>query len=448
MAWPDVSGRRVGIWGLGREGRAALRWLESRSPAQVVLVDDDPAAAADLGLPVLGGDAGTVALSATDLVIKSAGISRYDPRAEAIRAAGVPVTTGAALWMSCHAPRTVGVTGSKGKSTTSSLVHHILAHLGVRAVLAGNIGIPLLDLDTDGVERFVVELSSYQCAELTESPEVAVVTALFPEHVNWHGSVEQYYNDKLNIVSHGPWAVVYNALDETLRAVLAARTVDAEVIAVGRPDGPHVSDGEYRFGAERLFGTEVCSLRGRHNQVNVCLAIGAVAATGVDCVAARAEIAAALESFAALPHRLATIEDAAAGITFVDDSLSTAPQATIAALEAFSTDPVCVIVGGEDRGLDYAPLRDYLLSARRSVTLIGVPVSGDRILATVADVPGVSTRSVDGVRAAVAACREVLSSGGLALLSPGAPSYSQFRNYEDRSAEFRAAITDTAPGTK
>jgi UDP-N-acetylmuramoylalanine--D-glutamate ligase len=445
MSWPELAGRRVGIWGMGREGRAALRLLAGEPGTELVLFDDDPPA--DLGRPVLTGADGVAALRTADVVLKSPGISRYDERVTALTDAGVLVTSGAGIWMQRYAAQTIGVTGSKGKSTTASLIHHVLHSLGVDSRLAGNIGVPLLDVDPAGVDRFVVELSSYQCSDLRTSPDVAVVTALFPEHLNWHGSVQRYFADKLNIVRHGPRAVVYNASDETLSRELRPADLDAWVIAAGAPDGPHVDGDAYLFGGETLFGTDVTALRGRHNRTNVCIALGAVRAVGIDCVAARREIAEALASFEALPHRLTLIEDAASGITFVDDSLSTAPQATVAALEAFDVEPICVLVGGQDRGVDYRPLAEYLRRAGRAVTVIGLPESGPRILREVEGVPGVTVLPAADLHDAVRLCRRTLPAGGYALLSPGAPSYGRFRDYADRSAHFRAAIDETAPAS-
>jgi UDP-N-acetylmuramoylalanine--D-glutamate ligase len=160
-------------------------------------------------------------------------------------------------------------------------------------------------------------------------------------------------------------------------------------------------------------------------------------------VAQRETLAAALGSFRALDHRMTPISDPS-GLTFVDDSLSTIPQSTIHAIEAYADRPLTVIVGGEDRGVDYGPLRDFLLASKVEATLIGVPDSGPRILDVVKDVPTVSTLSAEDLPAAVRLSREHTPANGVVLLSPAAPSYGRFDNFEHRSRVFKEAIEASA----
>lgn len=434
-----LAGRRVVVWGNGREGQAAVRALEAVAVARLDVVDDVPQPG------VLTGAAADAALADADVVIKSPGVSRYDPRVQRLVDGGVRVTGGSALWMAANHGRTIAVTGSKGKSTTSALIHHLLAAAGVPNTYGGNIGVPLLDLEP--AERYVVELSSYQCAELSHSPEVAVLTALFPEHLNWHGSAERYYADKLNLIAHGPATAVYNAADLRLRHALLGRLDGiASVVAVDGVAGVHVDATDFRLDDDVLFSRELSPLAGEHNAVNVCLALSAVRAAGVDLLDARDRLADGLRSFEPLPYRLNVIAEQD-GLRFVDDSLSTAPQAAIAALGAFPDGPIALLVGGQDRGVDYEPLADHLRTSGRVVHVIGLPESGPRILGLLAGIDSVTTEPAADLTEAVSLARRALADRrepGTVLLSPAAPSYGIYKDHRERGAAFAAAVRATA----
>ncbi|MGA3487770.1 UDP-N-acetylmuramoyl-L-alanine--D-glutamate ligase [Micromonosporaceae bacterium DT55] len=447
MRLSDLRGRRVVVWGTGREGRAAVTAIAAQQPAELVAVEDRPAGDA---LPWGGAPAEVAAvytgeqaherLLAADVVVRSPGVPQTHPWVIELRERGVPITGGTALWMADHAARTVGVTGSKGKSTTASLISHLLTVLGRANVFGGNIGVPLLNLPE--ADRYVLELSSYQCSDLTDSPRVAVVTSLFPEHLDAHGGEREYYRDKLNLIDHGPEVTVVNGTDPRLLAELGSRPA----IRAGLPDGFHVASGPdgtaWVYAGDRpLFIRALLPLVGRHNESNLCVALTVLEALGIDCVAEHEALARAVATFTGLPHRLAEIADPA-GITFVDDTLSTSPYSAMHAIEAYEDRPLTVIVGGADRGLDYTPLREHL--AARELTVIGVPDSGPRIIGELRDLPGVRAELAEDLVAAVRQARRLTPAGGVVLLSPAAPSYGQFRNFEHRSEVFAQAIRDTA----
>ncbi|MEO3821713.1 UDP-N-acetylmuramoyl-L-alanine--D-glutamate ligase [Plantactinospora sp. B24E8] len=471
MQLTDLRGRRVAVWGTGREGVAAVNAIAPVGPADLVTVMDRETYAANPWTgrlaelaPLHTGPAALDALLAADVVVRSPVIGETHPWVVRLREHGTPITSGTALWMAEHAAATVGVTGSKGKSTTTNLISHLLGAVDRPNVMGGNIGIPVLDLPP--ADRYVLELSMYQCADLTDSPGVAVLTSLAPEHLDWAGGEAEYYRHKLNLVGHGPGAVVFNANDQRLRGELAARpglplvpagSVDgapagsAADSAGGRPDAAdpfHVAPGPdgtdwVRLGDQPLFPRTALRLVGRHNGWNLCVALAALRAVGVDCVAERDRLAAALATLPTLEHRLTPIEDPS-GITFVDDSLSTIPQSAIHAIEAYADRPLTVIVGGEDRGVDYTPLREFLAEHEVTATLIGIPDSGPRILDAVKDLGTITTVLADDLVEAVRLGRERTPAGGVVLMSPAAPSYGRFDNFAHRSRVFRQAITDTA----
>jgi len=449
----DLRDRRVAVWGTGREGIAAAEAIAPHRPARLIAVQDKATFLAtsweghlaEIAPLFLGEDAHRE-LQSIDVVVRSPGVAQVNPWIQEVRARGGKVTGGTALWMADNAARTVGVTGSKGKSTTTTLVHHLLGAVGKPNTIGGTIGIAVLSLPES--DLYVLELSVYQCADLENSPRVVALTSLFPEHLDWSGSESRYYRDKLNVAMHGAEVIVYNGQDALLESELRRDRDDLPLMAAGRPDGFHVAAGPdgtpwFWHADEPLFPRSALGLVGRHNEGNLCVALGAVQGTGVDCVAQRETLAAALGSFRALDHRMTPISDPS-GLTFVDDSLSTIPQSTIHAIEAYADRPLTVIVGGEDRGVDYGPLRDFLLASKVEATLIGVPDSGPRILDVVKDVPTVSTLSAEDLPAAVRLSREHTPANGVVLLSPAAPSYGRFDNFEHRSRVFKEAIEASA----
>ncbi|MDH6462611.1 UDP-N-acetylmuramoylalanine--D-glutamate ligase [Micromonospora sp. A200] len=447
MRLSDLRGRTVAVWGAGREGRAAVTAIAAHGPAGLVAVDDSanfltlpwegPLAEA---APLITGEAGFDRLAAADVVVRSPGVPNTHPWMVELRARAATITQGTALWMADHAERTVGVTGSKGKSTTSSLISHLLAAVDRPNVFGGNIGVPTLDLPE--ADLYVLELSSYQCTDLTDSPRVAVVTALFPEHLDAHGGEAEYYRDKLNLLAYGPRTVVVNGADPRLAVELG----DRAAVRAGRPDTANVANGPdgtpwFYLGEQPLFPRAVLPLVGRHNEGNLCVALAVLDALDVDVVARKDTLAVAVAEFQGLAHRLTEIADPS-GLTFVDDTLATSPYAAMHAIDAYEGRPLTVIVGGTDRGLDYSPLAAHL--AEREITVIGIPDSGPRIVEALAGLPAVRTELAEDLVAAVGLSRKLTPSGGVVLLSPAAPSYGRFRNFEHRSEVFAQAVADTA----
>lgn len=449
MRLSELRGRRVAVWGTGREGIAAVTAVAPFAPAELVTVQDKTTFLASTWTgrlaelaPLYEGDAAHDKLQHVDVVVRSPAVGESHPWIKELRDRKVTITGGTALWMADHAHHTIGVTGSKGKSTTTSLVHHLLEAVGRPNTIGGNIGVAVLDLPE--AELYVIELSMYQCADLDDSPHVVGLTSLYEEHLDWtrDGRVEQYYAHKLNIVEHNPGTVVYNATDPTVTAELASRR-GLPLVAAGEPDTFHVKDGWVRRAGQALFPRTALSLVGRHNEGNLCVALGVMEAAGVDCYAERARIVEGLRTFEALPHRLTEIPDPS-GVTFVDDSISTIPQATIYAIGAYEGRPLTVIVGGQDRGIDYHPLRDFVAASPRELTFIGVPDSGERILAELADTAHLTKLIAADLVDAVRLSRLHTPPGGVVLLSPAAPSYGRFDNFEARAKAFRAAIEASA----
>ncbi len=445
-----AAGGRIALWGWGREGHAAWGAIRSRAPALPLTLFCNPVEAADaarLGDPLLACDTGVDAarLSACSVVVKSPGISPYTADALAAQAAGTRLIGGTTLWFGERAAAgevaagTVCVTGTKGKSTTTALLAHLLRRAGLRTALAGNIGLPLLDLLDVDAEAWAIELSSYQTRDVATSgvrPDIAVVTNLFPEHLDWHGGEQRYVEDKLSLLTAArPRIAVLNAADPRLAALALP---GSEVRWFGRADGWHLHGDVLRRGRDDVLDTTGLPLPGRHNRGNLCAVLTAIEALGIDA----APLAAATADFIPLPHRLQTL-GTRDGLSWVNDSISTTPHASLAALEVFRGRPVALLLGGHDRGLDWQAFADAMPGAAPAV-IVTMGQNGPRIhdlLQPLAATAGFSLHAAENLESAVALARRALaertSAGdGVLLLSPGAPSFGAYRDYTARGRHF------------
>jgi UDP-N-acetylmuramoylalanine--D-glutamate ligase len=452
LSWSDLAGTRAGVWGLGREGHANLRKLRALG-AEAVLVDDRPDA-----LDVLATDeGGLAALERCDVVVKTPGLSRYRPEVARLNELGIPVTGGLGLWLAEQDLRRVlCVTGTKGKSTTASLTGHLLTGLGYRCLVGGNIGVvPYDPADPAAAGEFdywVIEVSSYQATDLPYTPPVAAVTSLHPDHLDWHGGVEQYYRDKLSMCTQpGADLTVANGDSELLRQ--HEKLLGPRVEWVSQDDDP---DADWMA---------PLGLLGRHNRRNALIARRCLAALGIPAAADDSALRVAAAGYQGLPSRLTPI-GTVAGVTFVDDSLSTNVLPTLAALDAFPHRRIALIVGGHDRGIDYAPLAAGVLARNAPTYVLTLPDSGPRISAEIkraeikraeikraeikraeierAEIErapaSISVTDCPGLAEAVAAGFRWAEPDGVVLLSPAAPSFGRFRDYRDRSEAFAHAV--------
>ncbi|MGH8083251.1 MAG: Mur ligase family protein, partial [Lysobacter sp.] len=327
MRISQLDGHRVALWGWGREGRAAYAAIRSRLPELALTLFCSQEEASDArGLNDLRLAIETAAtaerLGAFEWVIKSPGISPY--RAEALAAAeqGTRFIGGTALWFGEHgSDRTICVTGTKGKSTTTSLLAHLLRAGGHRTGLVGNIGLPLLEVldPLQAPEFWAVELSSYQTGDVGVSgarPEIAVALNIYPEHLDWHGSQARYVEDKLRLLTQAkPRIAVLNAND----AVLSALSLpDSDIRWFGDAAGWHLRGDALWRGEHEIMDTSSLPLPGRHNRGNLCAVLTAIEALGLDA----APLAPHAASFRPLPNRLQPIGERD-GIAYVNDSIST-----------------------------------------------------------------------------------------------------------------------------
>jgi UDP-N-acetylmuramoylalanine--D-glutamate ligase len=441
MRAADFSGKRVAIWGLAREGRAAIGFIRAHCPSLPLLVlDDDPQGQvpADLGDCIAGAfgrERVAAALDRIDAIVKSPGVSLYREEIAAARARGVAVTSLLNLWFAEDYPlTTICVTGSKGKSTTASLIAHILTRLGRRAALAGNIGAPITEIPVAAVDYAVIELSSYQVADFAGTCDIAVLTSLFPEHIDWHRSVENYYRDKLNLLAHARIAIVDRDAMARVRAILGDRA--PAITSFKDETAMHACDGAIFDGAARIGAVRNAYLARPHNLANLCAALTVVKKLGLS----PEEGVLAASDFVGLPHRQQEL-GAIDGVLYVNDSISTAPEAAVAALDVYAGRSVTAILGGHDRGVDYGALiRRIVAGAAQAVICLGEAGEriGDELRAalTAASSSACTVYYARSMAEAVAAAKRLTPEGGVVLLSPAAPSYGAYRDFTERGRDF------------
>jgi UDP-N-acetylmuramoylalanine--D-glutamate ligase len=425
----DLAGKRVGLFGYGVEGRASERRL--RDVIELVIVDD----ASGLGPDVLvTGEGGFDALLGCDVVLKSPGIPRRRADVLDLEEHGVTVTSALNLWLQeTDRARVVALTGTKGKSTTTALVTFFLHCLGQDAQRLGNIGQPPYDTSVDtSTGWLVLEVSSFQCVDLEVAPSVVVVTSLGADHIDWHGSLEQYRADKLSLTrANGahttlvPDNVTFHQIEDQLGGELRYVERDTSHLAAA------------------------LGLIGAHNDANVALALATVKTlTGTPIDDVRREVEKEASRFEPLRGRLTLVAHEVvngATLRYVDDGLATSVLPTVAALEVFVDEPVALIAGGYDRGVDYDDLAVALATRRSPTTLITMGDAGRRLGTALSSRSTLSQRSAQNMLEAVQLARDALSKGGVVLLSPAAPSFDQYQNWEERSEDFTAIVRSLVP---
>ncbi|WP_437204482.1 UDP-N-acetylmuramoyl-L-alanine--D-glutamate ligase [Planctomicrobium sp. SH664] len=461
----DLSGQRVTVMGLGQfgGGLGVVQYLLQQG-ALVTLTDQRPAA--DLNEPLSRLDRSALHqlvlgehreqdFTETDLLVVNPAVRPAGNRfLELARTAGVPLTSEIRLfWERCPAP-IAAVTGTVGKSTTSTLLAHVLRAAGLPGRLGGNIGISLLPevVEIHPTEWIVLELSSFQLASLQElqpRPKLSLVTNLYPNHLDWHGSLGDYRQAKQTICR---WQIpndvaVLNADDPDVRHWPTA----ARMMWFGRTAPSTLPGVTVRDDGLTLRSTATDELwipreqfppvlRAPYQLMNVAAALAA--GMGVyELVQRQAKQIvssglAGLNDFTQLPHRLTTIATVQ-GRQFVNDSKATTPESAIAALQAFE-EPVVLLAGGKDKGVDLGLFAAEIAKRAKSVVLMGETAPALEKLCR--RHPALTIRSAATLEAAVEQAWELSTPGDVVLLSPGCASPAPFMNYEQRGTAFELAV--------
>lgn len=436
--------KRILILGFGKEGQSSYQLLRSFFPELVLgiadqddgLPDKHPQLKDDPFLIMAYGDKYLENCSSYDLVIKSPGIP-YEKLGKYCDAE--KITSQTDLFLRAYSKQVIGVTGTKGKSTTSSLIHHILKQAGRKVILSGNIGIPPLspeaNLDSDTIVVF--EMSSHQLEHITIAPRIAIILNIFPEHLDHYKDFTAYKMAKFNIslLQTEDSKLIYNADDPIIGELLKEYPAvkDQQSFSL-HTDGEHAAfldqpDIVLADEAEDIVipVDSAKDLPGEHNLSNMMAAMLACR----DCGLEAEEIKHGLSTYERLEHRL-ELAGTFDGVRFYNDSIATIPEATIEALRTLEKVEL-LILGGHDRGLDYSILQQWLLSHPVPVLLFMGDAGGrmyNEWKQSLAD--STDCILVSGMKEALQIAGTRLSDGDVCLLSPAAASYGMFRNFEER----------------
>ncbi len=457
----DLVGRRVTIVGLGKGRTTAglARYLLGVG-AHVIVTDAKPESLlhegigrlGDLAVELrLGPSSDDAALADPNFVFVIPGVRPRSPTIMRALQRGIPVLTEIGLFFRlCPAP-IVGVTGTKGKTTTTTLVGEILARGTRRVVVGGNIGTAVIQelpsLTRDDI--VVLELSSFQLETLGRSPAVAVVTIVDEDHLDHHGTREAYVASKRNVLAwQGARDIAVLNLDDPVVVAMHTGVLSAVrgySLSLRPRRGAHLDaggamtlvDGDRR---RTLCGAAELRIPGRHNVGNALAA--AVVGDAFDIPAE--DIGSVLREFRGVAHRLEAVGENE-GVLWVDDSQATAPVATLAALAAYGR-PAVAILGGVGKGTDFGPLARELVARARAAVLIGS--SADEIADAIAraqrDGHRLIVERASTLRDAVARAKAIATPGDVVLLSPACASFDMFASYEDRGDQFRSLVREFA----
>ena len=461
----DLRGQRIGIFGFGINNRALTAWLVRHGAESLTVFDERPDIESEvqtlgLDVSVKSGPGAFERAHDLDVIFRTPGLHPDHPVLKQLREQGVRITSQTDLFLQLCPARTVGITGTKGKGTTSALLAYLLnakrppageagktQNAKPNVYLAGNIGTDpfefLDELQPD--DTVILELSSAQLADVQRSPNLAIVLDVSADHLDYHADLTEYLKAKQAIVRYqGAGDVALLNLDSaasrefslvaggTVLYYSTTKSVDAGGYIVG--EQIYYRDPRDQTAAE-IATTDELPLRGTHNRTNALAAITAALMLGVQPSDLRGQ----LQSFSGLPHRLETMATKR-GVMWVNDSFATVPQATIQAIQSFD-EPLLLIVGGSGKGLAWDDLA-AAIATRHLKCLLTIGATGPEIarIAQAAGFPADRVIAAEDLPTAVAEASNHVKPGDVVLLSPASASFDQFRNATERGEQFRALV--------
>lgn len=435
---------KIAILGYGEQGRSALEYWGPKN--DVTICDQNPVQVPGK-VTTQTGQGYLDDLERFDLIVRSPSIHPDDiVQANSEHVLRKVTTVTEEFFRVCPAP-VIGVTGTKGKGTTSTLITKILEAAGKKVHLGGNIGTPPLDMlktNIQPADYVVLELANFQLIDLHFSPDIAVCLMVAPEHLDWHKSMQEYVQSKQQLFRYqtSDALAVFNRLSDfstEVASVSPALKISYEVPAVNQPaedkNGAYVDGDTIYYDDQAICKISDVKLLGHHNLENVCAAIAAVwniVDGNVDAITK------AIREFTGLPHRLELVRTLS-GVAYYDDSFGTTPETAIVAIQAIAQ-PKVLVLGGSDKKADYTQLATIVKTSNvRKVVLIGLtgPAIKDALVkAGYNDV-------VDGgenMQQIVATAQTQAKEGDAVLLSTACASFDMFKNYNDRGDQFKSAV--------
>ncbi len=443
MLVKELLNKKVLIWGYGLEGKSALDLLQKNNKLdQIIIAADVKINDSVKNVKFITED--KILDYDFDVVIKSSGVSIYKGIFKDLIKKGTIITTITNIVLAeinnfkqenkKNSPITIGITGTKGKSTTSSILHHILQKLGYNSVLVGNIGIPATSIidNFHKYEYIIIELSSAQCANLSYNLDYGLVLNLMPEHIDWHQTHSNYYKDKLNIANHSSTSILnYNNLAHF------KEIKPTKVIYFNNQNGWHIENTKIVNNDLEIFDTlSLHNILGQHIYENFCAILTLFSECGIKIDQALKQLA----SFKTLEHRLEVFyRDIVNNTIYVDDSISTIPEACMKAIDTFHSYPkIHLILGGYNRQQDYNALINKISSMDNNISIYLMGQTGV-ILYNLLKNQNYSQyyKYFNNFQDLVCEIKKNNLSDSAVILSPATASFDLFKNFKERGEQFQ-----------
>lgn len=440
MDFREWENQSILILGFGREGQSSYKFLRKQFPdKELHIADRNSKLKHEHPLKNVHWHLGEDYMQCVDdfeVVVKSPGV-KLDSLSHGL------LTSQTDIFLNSFSAQTIGITGTKGKSTTASLIRHMISYHTHDALLIGNIGVPPLDKfeDVDWDTLVVMELSAHQLQHIHKSPYISVLLNLYEEHLDHFPSKEEYFLAKQNMLQHQKESdVAIINFEQTLNGDIdPMKKYPGKVIGFALEESEAVSAWKEeeeicykKEGQVSRFSVKNAPLQGIHNHLNIMSTIIAAKQLNIK----NTDIQKAIDTFIGLPHRLEFIKTTKNEIAFYNDSISTIPQTTIQAINTLENVET-LILGGFDRMIDYQPLYDFLENSEvKNLILMGP--AGKRIQK---EYQGNQLQYLlDDMMQIVMKAHAITSSGKTCLLSPAASSYDQYKNFEERGGRFREMV--------
>jgi len=446
------SKKRIAIFGFGKEGISAANYLGENN--EISIIDDKNKNEIDAKIfnklkvnninYFLGND--FPKKEKFDLLIRSPGFHPQHPKISKLIKRGVPITSPTNIFFEkSPAKNIIGVTGTKGKGTTSSLIYDILKSENNNVFLAGNIGNPALEIlpKLNNKSVVILELSSFQLIDFIHSPHIAVVLMITSEHLDWHKDINEYLNAKKSIVkfqNRHDFALINQDFEKSKQLSSLTRAKTLFFSTNQKTNGVYVENDQIKSSAirqEDIINTSNILLPGFHNLQNICAAVLVALIIGVK----KENIISSICSFKGLKHRLQLIK-AVNGVKYYNDSYSTTPETTVAAIEAFKN-PKILILGGSSKKSDFSILVNKISSDKTIKALLLIGQEAKRIKDSIESTNmfhGEIFENLDNMQSIVKAASEIAKDKDIVILSPACASFGMFTNYEDRGDQFIKAV--------
>jgi UDP-N-acetylmuramoylalanine--D-glutamate ligase len=432
---------KIAIVGYDLEGKSSYNFFAAQGH-EMCIRDQNHGVDVPEGVPAMLGDDYLNCLDEFDLIVRTAGINPSKILAKNPDVADKITTHIQEFMRASPTKNIIGVTGTKGKGTTSTLICKILEAAGKTVKVGGNIGIPPLGFINELNEDswVVLELSSFQLIDLRVSPHIAVCLMVVPEHLDWHADTDEYFKAKAQLFAHQATGDIAVYFPNSRFSKQVALNGQGQKVPYFATPGAYVNEGSITIDGHTICKTTELKLLGAHNWQNVCAAITAAWQAGIRDTDAIRQV---VTTFTGLPFRLELVRELD-GVKYYNDSFGTAPETAMVAIQAFSQ-PEVVILGGRTKGIPFSGLAEFIAKTPNVKTVITIGETGPEIAAELRqqgyqDIVEGGTNMDDIVTQA----RGLADPGDVVLLSTACTSFDMFKNYKDRGEQFSQAVKELA----